>query len=82
MSETTHGPEKKPSFERNLSRLEQIAAVMERADTPLDESVKLYEEGVKLSLECAETLKQAGETIAILRKTVEGIFEEEPVVYE
>ena len=45
-------PKKKtPSFEEGLERLEAIAGQMERGELPLDELLKLYEEGMKLSVE-------------------------------
>ena len=47
------------SFEEGLSRLEAIAEEMERGEKPLDDLVKLYEEGVKLSNELTQKLEVA-----------------------
>lgn len=47
------------SFEEGLSRLEVIAEQMERGELPLDELLKLYEEGVKLSNELTSKLDSA-----------------------
>ncbi len=47
------------SFEEGLSRLEMIAEQLERGELPLDELLKLYEEGVKLSGELTQKLDQA-----------------------
>lgn len=59
---------KAPSFEQQLSRLEQIAAELDRPDVPLDTAIALFEEGLGL-------LKRAGETLAAaegrLRELVE-----------
>ena len=46
-------------FEKKLSRLEEIVQKMERGDLALDESLKLFEEGVKLSRECHSQLTKA-----------------------
>ena len=46
-------------FEKKLNRLEEIVKKMEKGDLPLDESMKLFEEGVKLTRECQAHLTQA-----------------------
>lgn len=46
-------------FEKKLSRLEEIVTKMEKGDIALEESLKLFEEGVKLSRECHGHLAQA-----------------------
>ncbi len=46
-------------FEKKLSRLEEIVQKMERGELALDESMKLFEEGVKLSRECQTQLTKA-----------------------
>lgn len=47
----------KASFESSLNRLEAIVEALEGGKISLDEAVELYEEGIKLSRECAEKLK-------------------------
>lgn len=47
------------SFEEGLSRLEAIAEEMERGEKPLDDLLKLYEEGVRLSNELTRKLEAA-----------------------
>ena len=47
------------SFEEGLSRLEMIADQMEKGELPLDDLLKLYEEGVKLSGELTQKLEAA-----------------------
>lgn len=49
----------KPSFEENMSRLEQIVRAMERGDVPLEESLKLFQEGTKLVERCGKLLDEA-----------------------
>jgi exodeoxyribonuclease VII small subunit len=46
-------------FEKKLKRLEEIVQKMEKGELALDESLKLFEEGVKLSRECHSQLTQA-----------------------
>jgi exodeoxyribonuclease VII small subunit len=46
-------------FEKKLNRLETIVEKMEKGDLALEESLKLFEEGVKLSRECQSQLSQA-----------------------
>ncbi len=45
-------------FEKNLAQLENIVKTMEKGEASLDESLKLFEEGVKLSRQCQEQLAQ------------------------
>ena len=49
----------KMSFEQNLQRLEQIVRTLERGDAPLEESLKLFEEGTGLVRACGALLDQA-----------------------
>ncbi len=60
------------TFEETLQRLEEIVENLERGDVPLEESLKLYEEGIALSRICAEKLKQAELSIQRLGKDMEG----------
>ncbi len=46
-------------FEKKLNRLEEIVHKMEKGEMALDESLKLFEEGVKLSRDCHKQLTQA-----------------------
>lgn len=47
------------SFEENMQRLEQIVRAMERGDVPLEESLKLFQEGTKLVESCGKLLDEA-----------------------
>lgn len=49
----------RPSFEEALKQLESIVAKLEDDSITLEESVKLYEEGIRLSKFCSEILNQA-----------------------
>lgn len=46
-------------FEKKLGRLEEIVQKMERGELALEDSLKLFEEGVKLSRECHTQLNEA-----------------------
>jgi exodeoxyribonuclease VII small subunit len=46
-------------FEKKITRLEEIVSKMEKGDLALEESLKLFEEGVKLSRECQTQLQDA-----------------------
>ncbi len=53
-------------FERKLSRLETIVEKMEAGELSLEDSLKLFEEGVKLSRECNTQLNDAEQKVKIL----------------
>ena len=47
------------TFEENMQRLEQIVRAMERGDVPLEESLKLFQEGTQLVQSCGKLLDEA-----------------------
>ena len=47
------------SFEDNLARLEQIVRLLERGEAPLEESLKLFQEGTELVRVCGKLLDHA-----------------------
>ncbi len=51
------------SFEVKLTRLEEIVKKMETGEMSLDESLKLFEEGVKLSRDCSKELNEAEQKV-------------------
>lgn len=65
-------PPKEVKFETALGRLEEIVRKMEDGDLSLEESLKLFEEGVKLSRLCDQKLQAAERRIEILLKDEEG----------
>jgi exodeoxyribonuclease VII small subunit len=64
------------TFEEALKRLEEIVDRLERGDVPLEDSLKLYEEGLEISKACGERLAQAELTLKRLSKNAKGTFEE------
>lgn len=53
-------------FEKKLKRLEDIVEKMESGDLSLDDSLKLFEEGVKLSRDCQSQLTIAEDKVKVL----------------
>ena len=64
--------EKQQTFESSLASLEKIVRRLEQGDLSLEESLKLFEDGVKLSRECQERLNQAERRIEILLSDGDG----------
>lgn len=60
------------TFEASLSELEAIVAQLEDGDLPLEDSLELFEKGIKLSRECRERLAKAERRIEILMKDADG----------
>ena len=67
---------KKKTFESSLARLEEIVKAMENGDAMLDESLSLYEEGMKLIKFCTKALDDAEQKVKILQKGEEGTLVE------
>lgn len=65
------------SFEKALEKLEKIVEDLEAGNISLDEALKKYEEGVKLSRACQQKLVQAEKKIKILTQNLDGSFKEE-----
>lgn len=53
-------------FEDSLSKLEHLVEQMEDGDFSLEESLKAFEEGIKLTRECQQALKKAEQKVQIL----------------
>jgi exodeoxyribonuclease VII small subunit len=69
-------------FEKALARLEKIVEELETGNISLEDALKKYEEGVKLSRACQEKLAQAEKKIEILTKTLSGSLKKEPFVFD
>jgi exodeoxyribonuclease VII small subunit len=63
------------TFEESLKRLEAIVERLEQGETPLDEAIELYEEGIELSKFCGEKLKTVELKLKKLSKNLNGEFE-------
>lgn len=60
------------NFESSLEELERIVRELERGDLPLEKSLELFEQGVKLSRSCQERLNEAERRIEILTRDNQG----------
>ena len=60
------------TFEQALTRLEAIVRTLEAGELPLDETVRLYEEGQRLRLYCEQYLADAEQRIAVIRQAGDG----------
>ena len=59
-------------FEEALARLEAIVAELERGELPLDDSMRIFEDGIKLSKVCLKMLDDAERRVEILVKDKDG----------
>lgn len=59
-------------FEEALAALERIVSELEGKDLPLEEALKRFEEGVRLSRECYRLLEEAERRIEVLLKEGDG----------
>ena len=75
-------PAKKPSFEKALARLEEIAEKLESGDLPLEESLKIFKEGIELSRWCSQILNQTESELKKLVKLEGKKFKLEPLDLE
>ena len=66
------------TFESSLKELEQIVEQLEGGDLPLDRSLALFEQGVKLSRDCQKRLDEADRRVEILLKGEGGEYTAEP----
>lgn len=62
------------SFEDAIGRLEEIVRNMESAELTLEESLKLFEEGIKLAQFCTKKLDETEQRIELLLKDEDGRF--------
>lgn len=60
------------NFEQNMQRLEQIVRAMERGDVPLEESLKLFQEGTGLIESCGKLLDEAEMQVKLISVSADG----------
>ena len=65
------------SFELAMSRLEEIVGKLDSGKVTLDESLKLYEEGIALVRLCSERLDSAEQKSKLVKASADGNFSEE-----
>ena len=72
----------KQTFEKAMKKLERIVQELESGDQPLEDAVKKFEEGVKLSKFCSEKLDETEKRITILLKDQTGNLFKKPFISE
>lgn len=68
----------KERFEDALNKLEKIVSKLEDGEIPLEESLKLFEEGIRLSRLCNQKLEEAEKRVEILMKGKNGMIKPHP----
>lgn len=66
------------TFESQMARLEEIVRLLERGEAPLAESMKLFEEGTKLSAALGKLLDQAEQKVTVVQENLQGEVTERP----
>ena len=69
----------KERFEDALNKLEKIVSKLEDGEIPLEESLKLFEEGIRLSRFCTQKLEEAEKKVEILLKNKGGDMMPQPL---
>jgi exodeoxyribonuclease VII small subunit len=65
-------------FETALKKLEEVVRKLESGELSLDDSLKAYEEGVKLAAFCSRKLNDAEKRVEVLNKMKDGTFSRGP----
>lgn len=63
---------KESSFENSLQRLQEISDILEKGEIGLEDSIKLYEEGINLAKICYSSLKEAELKVTEIKKQFEN----------
>ena len=67
----------KVNFEDSMERLEEIVRRLEEEKVPLEESIRLYEEGMKIGKRCRSILEEAEKRIQTLSARMDGDEDDE-----
>lgn len=68
---------KQVTFEDNFKQLEQIVTMLEKGETPLEQSIELFEQGMKISMELQQMIENAEQKISILTENSDGSITEQ-----
>ena len=69
---------KEKSFEDAMKRLEEIVQMLENGNLPLEESIRVFEEGMKLIRFCTHKLEEAEKKVTILIQESGGDYTQVP----
>jgi exodeoxyribonuclease VII small subunit len=75
MSDESNQAEKELSFEQAMERLEKLVAELEGGDLPLERSLRIFEEGVRLVRFCSDRLHAAERRVRELEESPAGARE-------
>ncbi len=67
-----------PTFEEALSQLETLVAKLEAGELPLEEALRVFEEGVRLSRLCTARLEEVERRVHLLTRAPDGTEQEVP----
>ncbi len=73
---------KAKTFEESMQELEEIVEKLERGDASLDEALKLFENGIKLSKSCQRMLDNAEKKVSVLLENEAGQMEKQNFLQE
>jgi exodeoxyribonuclease VII small subunit len=65
-------------FEAAMERLENIVESLEKGDLSLDESLKIFEEGMNLISFCSKKLEEAEQKVTMLIRDQSGAYKQQP----
>ena len=66
------------TFESQMERLEEIVRLLEKGEAPLNESMKLFEEGTRLSTALGKLLDKAEQKVTVMQENMQGELLEQP----
>ena len=66
------------TFESQMERLEEIVRLLEKGEAPLNESMKLFEEGTRLSAALGKLLDKAEQKVTVMQENMQGEVLEQP----
>ena len=56
------------SFEEKIQRLEEIVIILDKGESPLEEMLKFYEEGMELARSCRTYLEEAEQKVIVINR--------------
>ena len=66
------------TFESQMERLEEIVRLLEKGEAPMNESMKLFEEGTRLSAALGKLLDKAEQKVTVMQENMQGEVLEQP----
>ena len=79
MTESTVATRKKSiNFEDSLAQLEELVSALESGDLSLEDSLKSFEKGIRITRDCNEALKEATQRVELLTRNQQGEPEAAP----